>query len=376
MILAHGVGGRADLPLSLTLVSYAASAILLVTFGALAWLWPRPRWQEPIAGATLPKGLDVGLRAIAIPVRIAIFAFFALAVVASFIVPPTFARSIAPFAVYVILWVGFLFASGLIGDLWAAIGPTSALARLRLRAERDYTFGHWPAAAGLIAFTWLELVYSIENNGARPLAVALTIYIVATLVGCLLWGRTWLREGDLFGATFRLLSYMAPFYRDDAGKLRVRPPLVGLPGMPVTRGTVALVMVALGSTTFDGFSRTRVWLSLAGDGGLIINSLGLIWTIGAVYALYRLAVSAMPMLAGIAKDERDPDAMAESFLHSLVPIAFAYAVAHYFSLLVFEGETTVGIASDPFGRGWNLFGTRGWAPTYQELSANAIAYVQ
>jgi hypothetical protein len=376
MILAHGVGGRADLPLSLTLVSYAAGAILLVTFAALAWLWPRPRWQRGISGVALPKGLDIGLRTIAVPLRVAMFGLLALAVVASFIVPPAFARSIAPFALYVIFWVGFLFASGFVGDLWAGIGPTSVFRWLPLRKDRGYTFGHWPAAVGLLAFTWLELVYSVEDNGARPLAIAFTVYLATTLVGCLLWGRTWLREGDLFGATFRLISYMAPFHRDDEGRLRIRPPLVGLPAMPVTKGTVALVMVALGSTTFDGFSRTRVWLSLAGNGGLIINTLGLIWTIGAVYALYRLAVSAMPILAGTPKDERDADEVAESFLHSLIPIAFAYAIAHYFSLLVFEGETTIGVLSDPFGRAWNLFGTRTWAPTYQELSANAIAYVQ
>ena len=43
-----------------------------------------------------------------------------------------------------------------------------------------------------------------------------------------------------------------------------------------------------------------------------------------------------------------------------MPIAFAYAFAHYFTLIIFEGQSLVSAASDPFGLGWDLFGTRSY----------------
>jgi hypothetical protein len=64
------------------------------------------------------------------------------------------------------------------------------------------------------------------------------------------------------------------------------------------------------------------------------------------------------------------------FAHTLVPIAFAYAVAHYFSLLVLEGQLLFPLLSDPFGQGWNLLGTADWQPNLAALSPNVVWYVQ
>ena len=72
---------------------------------------------------------------------------------------------------------------------------------------------------------------------------------------------------------------------------------------------------------------------------------------------------------------RHPELTA-AFVHSLVPIAFAYALAHYFSLLVFEGQSAVALASDPLGRGWDLFGTADNAVDFTLVSTTTIAYVQ
>ena len=41
----------------------------------------------------------------------------------------------------------------------------------------------------------------------------------------------------------------------------------------------------------------------------------------------------------------------------MVPIAVAYHLSHYFSLLLTAGQFVIPLASDPFGWGWNLFGT-------------------
>ena len=372
---AHGIGGRSDLPLSLTLVSYASGAILVVTFAALAWLWPRARWEHGITGRELPEGPQRVVRAVAWPLRVLGVAILALVTYAAISGPDDPQRNVAPVAVYVLFWVGVLFASGLIGDIWRALGPVWTIGRAIARRGREYTLGHWPAAVVLTAFTWLELVHP-EPGAPRVLAIAMVVYLAFTFAGTIVWGRPWLRRGDAFSALFGLVAAMAPLYAGDDGRLRVRPPLVGLATIEPQRGTVALVVVALGSTTYDGLSRTRLWTGIFGDGGVLIGTLGLLWTIAAVYGLYRVAVGMMPALAGVPPDDRDPDEVANAFVHSLVPIALAYAVAHYFSLLVFEGQTALRLASDPFGRGWDLFGTADWQISYTALSPSLIAYVQ
>lgn len=374
-LLAHGVSGRADLPLSLAIVSYSAGAIVLLSFAALAWLWPSSRWERVHQGKLFPPPLSMLLRAIAWPLRIAGVVLLGVATWAAFTGPIGPTSNIVQSFVYIIWWVGFLFASGFIGDLWRAIGPIPAIARAFPERTRTYTLGHWPAATVLLAFTWLELVHP-DAASARVVGWAVVIYLGLTFAGLVVWGRAWARDGDPFGALFGLVGLMAPFYADDRGRLRVRPPLVGLTSMRAHSGTVALVVVALGSTTYDGLARTRLWTNQFGDGNILINTAGLLWTIGAVYALYRLAVSAMPALAGVPAEDRDPGETASAFVHSLVPIALAYAVAHYFSLLAFEGQTFVAALSDPAGKGWNLFGTGGWDVSYTAPSPNVIAYVQ
>ena len=45
------------------------------------------------------------------------------------------------------------------------------------------------------------------------------------------------------------------------------------------------------------------------------------------------------------------------FAPSLVPIAFVYHVTHYYTLVLSQGGQLLRLVSDPFGYGWDLFGT-------------------
>jgi hypothetical protein len=153
----------------------------------------------------------------------------------------------------------------------------------------------------------------------------------------------------------------------------------------VRPGTLAFVAVMLGSVAFDGFSRTTWWQDrrydwtsplvaesprLADLVGTLVNAGGLVVMIGAVALAYILAVNAAESLVRTKRD------LARAFLASLVPIALAYVVAHYFSLLVLQGQFLLPLASDPLGRGWDLFGTAGDVPSLGALSPNAVWYVQ
>lgn len=137
------------------------------------------------------------------------------------------------------------------------------------------------------------------------------------------------------------------------------------------------MLVVLGSTSFDGLTRTESWVDLSsrtsGAANTVVGTLGLLWAIAVVFVVY---FGAMKVTARLTDGDDDPRDLALAFAHSLVPIAFAYSVAHYFSLLVLEGQGIISLVSDPFGAGWDLFGTRERAVDFNLLSPTVIAWVQ
>ena len=88
--------------------------------------------------------------------------------------------------------------------------------------------------------------------------------------------------------------------------------------------------------------------------------------------LYWLGVRGMSAVSA----RREPRTLARAFAHTLAPIAFGYLLAHYFSLLITQGQATAFLVSDPLGTGANLFGTAGSRIDYGIVSAAVIWYVQ
>jgi hypothetical protein len=87
-----------------------------------------------------------------------------------------------------------------------------------------------------------------------------------------------------------------------------------------------------------------------------------------VSLIWVIAVAGMPRVEG-ARPGRQ-------LIFSLVPILAAYVVAHYFSLLAYQGQDLWRLASDPLGDGSDLFGGAGAAIDYGVISATGIWYVQ
>ncbi|HEX2273835.1 MAG TPA: hypothetical protein VHG90_08175, partial [Acidimicrobiales bacterium] len=376
---AHGLGGRSDLPLPVWMFAYGAAGALVLSFAALAVLWPTARLEGGRIGVLVPPASPAATEVLAVIGRVVGIAFFAVVLAAALFGDADPTANIAPVAVYVVFWVGMILVSALAGDLWRVLSPFDTLAAAveRLRggsAAPETDAGYWPAAVGLFAFVWLEIVYP-DRAKPRVLGLAIVAYTVVVLLAAARRGRDWLRRGEAFAAFFGVIARMAPLYTDGDGRLRARPPLVGLAALEPRPGLQALVLVGLGSTTFDGISRTRLWTDLTDGLGkwplTAVSTLGLVWAIGLVTVAYLGAMRVMSRMQA-----RDPDELAGAFVHSLVPIVVAYAVAHYFSLFVFEGQTALAFASDPFGRGWDLFGTARRTVDYRAVSTTTIAYVQ
>lgn len=380
MIVAHGLGGRTDLPLPTWMVSYGGAAVLLVSFAALTALWTRPRWEDADVGRTLGRTSGTFARVVLVAARTAGLAAFVVVMIAAVIGDDDPGFNIAPIAIYIVVWVGVAFVSVLVGDLWRLVNPFDTLAAggrrlLRRTGHLDGPhLGYWPAAVGLAGFVWLELVHP-DRAQPRTLAPLLVGYTVVAVAAGIAWGRDWLYRSEAFSALFGVLAHCAPIGRDDQGRLRLRPPFAGLATLPPTPGLDAIVLVVLGSTSFDGLTRTQFWLDVtAGHDGVgltLLGTVGLVWMIGVVAVVYFAAIRATARITDASVAETSL-----AFAPSLVPIAFAYTVAHYFSLFVLEGQGTIALVSDPLGRGWDLFGTVDQSTNYTLLSPTTIAWVQ
>ena len=371
-LVAHGIGGRTDLPLSVWMFGYGAAAALVVSFAALAIFWPEPRLEPSSPPSVREADTDIDRPGPAgLVLRTVGVVLFLVVLGAATFGEPSPAENLAPVVLYVLFWVGLTVVCGLVFDVWnAGLDPYPTIGGLLASpTPAPYTLGHWPAATGLLAFVWLELV-APSRAEPRLLAIVVVVYSAVVLAGAARWGRPFVREGETFGAWFGLLGRMAPLGPDGP-----RRPLAALAALVPRRGTIALVLVALGSTAFDGMTRSSVWTDLVGDRStdevVPLATAGLLFAIALVAALYFGALRVASTMTGMPTGR-----LADAFVHSLVPIAFAYAVAHYFSLLVLEGQAAIALVSDPFGRGWDLFGTADRAIDYTLVSPNGIAYVQ
>jgi hypothetical protein len=397
--LAHGLVARSDLPIPEWLFGWAAAMVLVVSFVALAVLWPEPRLERE-RWRPLPGEIGRLLGSRAVELLCGAIGVFLLGVVVYAGLRgaqgPT--ANFAPTFIYVVFWLALLPVSILFGDVfkgfnpWRAIGRAAGwtagkMARGGLPAPLAYPerLGHWPAAAGIFAFAVMELVAS---NGDRPenLAIATLVYSALTFVAMALYGvETWISRGEAFSVYFNLFSRISPIETRER-VVGLRRPLSGLPALRPLAGTVPLLAVMIGSVTFDGASEAPIWTGIAPDIASFFqdvglspqNALELTFLIGLtasvliVYGFYMFGALGAKSVGGGFSTTR----LARAFVHSLVPIAFAYVAAHYLTLLLFQGQSIAFLASDPLGDGSDLFGTADSQIDYTIIGANATWYWQ
>lgn len=373
---AHGLVQRANLPLPEWLFGWAAAVVLVVSFAALGMLWSRPR-LETDAWRPLPHGIGRAFGSTAVEVATGAFGVLLLGttIVAGFVGPPDPLSNFAPVFVLIVFWVGMAFASVLFGDIYRAFNPWRAAARLVLKGDRrpyPERFGVWPAALGLLIFTWIELASGWGEHPAR-LAAAATAYSLLTWAGMAYYGvETWTRRGEAFSVYYNLLSRLSIFEKrgDEVGR---RPLLSGLPSLERVPGTVAFILIMIGTVTFDGLSQGALWRSLSGGAsGVFADTIGLLVGVALVAGFYRLGMIGAQTVGG----GFDAKTLSRAFIHSLVPIAAVYVAAHYLTFLVFEGQAIRYTAADPFGQGWDLFGWASAGINYGVLSQNMAWYLQ
>ena len=381
LLPAHGVGSRQDLPLPFGLLLTGAALALVISFLALGLLWKQPRLR-PTDGRLLPPALALALDSPAVrgafgALSLALTAWTLLALLGG----KDDANNPVPYVVYVWLWVGLALLSMLFGPIWRVLNPIRWLHRGILAAARvsadfslaRYRAGYWPAALGLFAFTWLELI-APDNDTLPVLRAAILGFILISLVLALLFGRDYLDTGDPFEAWSGLFGTLSPLGRREDRRWVLRSPLHGSNQLASRPGLLATASVMLGGTAYDGFSGETWWYTFVQSSALPAR----LWETAALLAICLVVAGSLYAAAALSASLAHVPlrGVATRFAPSLLPIAAGYLVAHYWSLWVFEGVNGLARLSDPLGTGANWLGTAGVKPSYALIEPTLVATIQ
>ena len=370
---AHGLGGGSDLPIPANLAIAGGTAALTISFVVLLYAWRTPRFNTDEHQHPVPAGIARILdgRILAVGLRVAgllLFGFTAWAALAGpdLLVNPTFG------IVYVWLWVGIVPASLLFGRFYRAISPARTLHLLLARllgsppdaGIRSYPdgLGYWPAAVGLFAFVWLELVYP-GSTYLDAVRLWFACYLAVMLIGGAVFGERWLSRADPFEVYSDLVARLSVWGRDRAGRLVLTSPLRNLAGIIPEAGLVATVAVLLGSTAFDSYRESTTWVRFVQGTDLSTTWLNSGMLLAAVLVV-GVTFTAATMATGVDERNGPRTHLPRQFAHSIVPIVVGYMVAHYLTFLVEVGQQTLIQASDPMATGADLFGTANWEIDY------------
>jgi hypothetical protein len=402
--VAHALVARKDLPIPAWLFAWGASIVLIISFFALSAAWRKPRFEEerwrPLDRLSRVL-LSIPMQLLCGAIGVLLLGFSIYAGLQGTEAPD---RNFALTFIYVTAWLGFPLFSVIFGDVFRPFNPWRAVGRLiggafaliagQRSAHLRYPqrLGRWPAAVTLLAVVWLEVVYGASGGvavGLSPHAAgtAVLIYSLYTLAMMALFGvEKWCETGEVFSVYFGMFSQLGAFGVRD-GRLGRRLPLSASTHWATVPGSAAVVIASIASTSFDGAQegafksaivKTFEWL--AETGLSLTTSLRLADTIfmllcfAGVGLVYLVGVRGMSTVSGAPPLKK----LRTGFAHTLIPIAFAYLVAHYFSLFVFQEQAQFTyLLSDPLGTATtDLFGTASAGINFKLLSANAIWYVQ
>ena len=410
-VYAHGFGERYDLPVPLELYIVGAGAAVGFSFVVVGLFvkaspnvhdYPRFNVLDWRLGRVLTHPV------ILISLQIISVGLLILIVIAGTVGNDIPTLNFAPIMVWVIWWVGTAYTSALIGNIWSLINPWNTTfswaetlyhrvnsgGNLTLGLDYPASWGVWPGLILFLGFAWVEIVYGQSSVPGRIAFMALA-YSSITWCGMFIYGReSWLRHGEAFSLAFGFLSRFSPTeirttdtvvckdclvdcldldgncidclecYSASAPEYRefnIRPYGVGLVRKEkVTNSTMVFVVVLLSTVTFDGFTATPLWADIFQFLIDVIPSISSVGTIGlVVFPLIFIAVYLFfaTIMAASSGNRVPYTIVARVFVFTLIPIALAYHLAHFFSFLLVQGQLIIPIISDPLGRGWDLFGS-------------------
>ena len=367
LVPLHGVGSRQDLPLPFSLVVLGAALTLLITFVLLLKAWREPRWASP-GGRPLPRFTQLlDSPALLWTGRVLALAVLCLALLALFAGPDLVSNPFPGF-LFVWVWVGLVPISLLLGQVWRRLSPLrTVLAWRAAHAPSAAALDRWglyPAAMALLAFSWLELVQP-DRASTAVLKWWVVAFALWTLLPVLVRGGRWITSSEPFEAFATTVARLSPWHRH-TGILHATHPLRHVASEPAPAGLWAVCCTLLAGTAFDSLSGGVWWVRSTQTSelpGWLWGTIGLCGCLAVVVLTYLAGATAVGRMS---HGTQNPPVF-DSLARSLIPIVAGYALAHYATLLLIEGQRVAINLSDPLGRGDNWFGTA-------ELGVNGAIY--
>ncbi|WP_372797497.1 hypothetical protein [Litorivivens sp.] len=385
---AHSFGQTYTLPVPVWLYLYGAAAALIVSFLLVGYFVTAPQTQPLISQKNrrwkVPPGVLAALRMLSVAILL-------FTIVAGFVGSNHPYRNINMTLFWVIFCLGFTWLTALAGNWFAVLNPwrilvdwLEALLPGRFAGQLVWPekLAYWPALVLYAGFIWLEL---FGRSAPFSLSLTLCIYALFTLAACVVFGKTyWFAYGEFFSVFLRVIAKVAPLQvitdsADGDVYLQWRRPFSDLiQQRPVPFSLLVFILFVLASTAFDGLHETALWIGafwkhlylwvlipLYGNAPPVpfptIQKLYLVYQTLALLLIPLFCLVGYILFIALARIiSRSQHSLAEFgcwFAYSLLPIALAYHVTHYFTLLQVQGAQLIRLVSDPFALGWNLFGT-------------------
>jgi hypothetical protein len=354
--LAHSFGERYDLPIPLVLFVIGGALVVVASF--LVVLRRPAASTEPTAAAAEATPAGVSMRSGALAVLLT-----AVLTWIGFVGAQEVSDNLLPLVFWLLVWIAVPLTCGLLGDwtrpvnpfrLLSQLGDSDGLRRTLLARRRPLAWpdrlGWWPAAVLLLVLACGELVVNLTATQPRVIATGLVVYALVCLLGGLLLGPAWLARGEVFTvqvATWGRLGrvrFGAPGRRGFGGGLDE-------PFAPVA-SRAAFVLLLLISVNVDGLLATPWWAGVERDQGGSLELFRFV-TFLALAGLLAVAFGAFAYAsARVGRHGDRPLQALAGLLPSMLPIAYAYLLAHNLQYLLVNGQLLPTLLGNPVGESW------------------------
>ena len=331
--LNHGVVNVGDLPIPFDIVLNSSALVVLITF-----VYLKVSWKESIITPRQEVFNDK---------QNFIGKLFGIIILFLLVAPGIFGNessktSVAPLILWVFLWIGVPVLGLLFGDIYSKFNPLNLFSLKSDKPESVYF-----ACVLFIGLTWFELVWSRPGNPLNIAVVLITLFVCVNLL------RYFLKKSLIEVDPLLLLHYLYSKLKLFNSKPYFRSLLDNIGNLAKLRGIEYFVLLMIGTVTYDGLRETTFWYNQFGsrtDDMGFSTMMFLIMNLGTIL-FYRFACFFAIKVGG---SDLELNHVSNLFGHTMLPIAFAYHVTHYLTLLLFESQTFFYRFNDPIGIGMNI----------------------
>ncbi len=423
---AHGFGERYDLPVPMSLVIACACLVVALTFLVSA-TWSSNKFLSNLGELVDINhfGLETTFQS---TLKNQVAGVFSTGLLLLCFSTATWGSedalmNFAPTFIWIIWWIGCSFCVVIFGNFWPSIDPWRSTYRLihfifKFKYENvldqhilqrhtprwryPSSLGLWLGVIGLLTWCGLEIIYPIASM-PRQLSLFIAAYSLWNWMG--MWGfgmEVWCKNADVFSIYFRHLASLHSLFKTKKSSCPSEVSNTVTDQIPTQRGyalsQIAFVIAMIATVLFDGLHAGSAWLWFestlskwnffsADINGYRSGVLGLfliwflfllIYLVTCQFTLWTIDLF-FHQKSNPSKDTHphriDFVSTGHIFLKSLLPIAFAYLIAHNFSSLFIQGQNIIALASDPLGLMWNIFGTASYYPDIALIDAKVTWYV-